>query len=127
MKTRMNDQGPMTKVQGRPKDQVPRQDGLRWMFVGAVAVLAGCAVGPDFRRPVAPTEDALGPTGQAGTTVATGVAGGTAQRLVPGQDVPGQWWTLFGCAKLATVPDLEIAGEPQHEAPGHGGVREAVA
>jgi AGZA family xanthine/uracil permease-like MFS transporter len=34
---------------------------------------------------------------------------------------------LLGCAKFATVPDMEIEGAPPRETPGHGGVREAVA
>jgi AGZA family xanthine/uracil permease-like MFS transporter len=34
---------------------------------------------------------------------------------------------LVGCAKFATVPEMEIGGAPQPEPAGHGGVHEAVA
>ena len=57
--------------------------------------LAGCTVGPDFVRPdVAANADysrkQLTITAQADVD-----AGGAAQQLIAGMDIPGQWWTLF--------------------------------
>lgn len=62
--------------------------------------LAGCAVGPDFKRPDAPANAGTSytPTPMpAQTTSAEGAAGssGAAQRFVQTQDIPAQWWTLF--------------------------------
>jgi NodT family efflux transporter outer membrane factor (OMF) lipoprotein len=59
------------------------------------AALAGCAVGPDYRRPAAPavasyTAEALPP----GTAAAPGL-GGSMQRFVPGGEIPARWWELF--------------------------------
>jgi NodT family efflux transporter outer membrane factor (OMF) lipoprotein len=59
------------------------------------ATLAGCAVGPDYRRPAPPavasyTAEAL----PVGTTSAPGV-GGTEQRFVSGGEIPARWWELF--------------------------------
>jgi NodT family efflux transporter outer membrane factor (OMF) lipoprotein len=59
------------------------------------ATLAGCAVGPDYRRPPPPavtsyTAEAL----PVGTTSAPGV-GGTEQRFVSGGEIPARWWELF--------------------------------
>jgi len=52
----------------------------------------GCAAGPNFTRPTAPsavryTADTL--RGEAGS------ANDTAQRLALGQEIEGDWWTLF--------------------------------
>jgi NodT family efflux transporter outer membrane factor (OMF) lipoprotein len=59
------------------------------------AALAGCAVGPDYRRPAAPTvasytAEALPP----GTAAAPGL-GGSMQRFVTGGEIPARWWELF--------------------------------
>jgi NodT family efflux transporter outer membrane factor (OMF) lipoprotein len=59
------------------------------------AVLAGCAVGPDYRRPAPPavssyTAEAL----PVGTAVAPGVGGG-AQHFVSGGEISARWWELF--------------------------------
>ena len=59
------------------------------------ATLAGCAVGPEYRRPAPPavasyTAEAL----PVGTATAPGVAGAT-QRFVSGGEIPSRWWELF--------------------------------
>jgi NodT family efflux transporter outer membrane factor (OMF) lipoprotein len=64
------------------------------------ATLAGCAVGPDYRRPAPPaiasyTAEAL----PVGTTSAPGV-GGTEQRFVSGGEIPARWWELFRSQSL---------------------------
>ena len=61
----------------------------------AVAFLAGCAVGPNFKPPAAP--DAGGYTAQplADTAAMPNIAGGAAQHFDVGADLPGDWWTLF--------------------------------
>lgn len=81
------------------------------------AGLAGCAVGPDFQRPAAPattryTAEPLPASPAAGST-----SGDTAQRFIEGQDLPEQWWKLFGSdaldqlvsAALQANPDLQAA------------------
>ncbi len=75
-------------------------------------MLSGCAVGPDFHAPQAPaanryTENALPPE----TASAPGAAG-AAQRLVPGRDIPGEWWTLFHSAPLDAVIRRALADNP---------------
>jgi NodT family efflux transporter outer membrane factor (OMF) lipoprotein len=65
-------------------------------FAGA-ALLAGCAVGPNFVRPAEPTFDGyLEPR----ETPATVSADGHAQHFVAGAQVPAQWWELFGAPAL---------------------------
>jgi len=75
-----------------------RQKTRRLMHLqGALVavVLAGCAVGPDYRQPAPPT--AASYTAEAlpaGTTSAPGVGGGE-QRFVSGGEIPARWWELF--------------------------------
>ena len=66
----------------------------------AAAVLAGCAVGPDFERPAPPdaTRYSREPLG-AGSASAP-VAGGEAQKFVTNMRIPDQWWTLFRSREL---------------------------
>lgn len=61
-----------------------------------LTVLGGCKVGPNFSRPdVAQNADYSREKLPSTTASAGDVAGGAAQRLVAGMDIPGQWWTLF--------------------------------
>ncbi|NWD71105.1 efflux transporter outer membrane subunit [Pseudomonas gingeri] len=61
-----------------------------------LALLTGCAVGPDFARPSVAKNASYSPEKLATTTASADVAaGGAAQKLVEGMNIPGQWWTLF--------------------------------
>jgi NodT family efflux transporter outer membrane factor (OMF) lipoprotein len=64
--------------------------------LGSLA-LAACAVGPDFKRPAPPTATGYGPA---------------AQRYLADQDIPGQWWTVFGSVELDALVDRAIAANP---------------
>ncbi len=83
---------------------------------GATLLLAGCVVGPDFKRPAAP--DVRGYAAQPpGTTAATpDVAGGAAQRFVDGAQISGQWWTLFHSRPLNALIDQALAANPDLKA-----------
>jgi len=63
----------------------------------------GCAVGPDFHRPAAPTVSSY--TREPGASATTGDG---PQTLVAGADVPGQWWTLFRSPALNRLIDLAL-------------------
>lgn len=76
------------------------------------AALAGCAVGPDFRRPDPPaaasyTADAL----PSETAEAKG-AGGAPQRFLSGQEIPAQWWALFRSEPLDRLIRQALADSP---------------
>lgn len=80
-------------------------------LVAALVMLpiAGCAVGPDFKRPAAPdvgdyTADPL-PT----ALTATNISGGDAQRFVKGSDISADWWTLFHSKPLNELIDYSLA------------------
>jgi NodT family efflux transporter outer membrane factor (OMF) lipoprotein len=75
-----------------------RTDTKRLLCVYSVlvaAALAGCAVGPDFRRPAPPAVSSYTADALPGETVEAKVAGGGTQRFVSGEDIPPLWWALF--------------------------------
>ncbi|MBV8538434.1 MAG: efflux transporter outer membrane subunit [Alphaproteobacteria bacterium] len=77
---------------------LPRLRHLRAATATAlVALLVGCALGPDFHRPgVTEKVEGNGFTPQPLTdTASADVLGGAAQRFVKDEDIPGQWWELF--------------------------------
>lgn len=80
------------------------------------AFLAGCAVGPDFHRPGAPTVKGYMPEPLAPETTKADVAGGEAQHFVEDMDIPGQWWTLFHSEPLNTLIDEALKANPNLQA-----------
>jgi NodT family efflux transporter outer membrane factor (OMF) lipoprotein len=92
----------------------PRARGVLALL--ALAVVTGCTVGPDFHRPGAPkvggyTAEAL-PT----QTASADVAGGQAQRLVLGEDIAQQWWTLFHSPELNALIEQALKANPDMQA-----------
>jgi NodT family efflux transporter outer membrane factor (OMF) lipoprotein len=75
-----------------------------------LAALAGCAVGPDFKRPEAPS----GPAYPAGPdeTVSADAPGGNAQRFVAEMDLPAKWWELFHSEKLNHLVEQTLEANP---------------
>src|ERR1700722_7178822 len=76
----------------------------RWarmaQVVALAALVAGCAVGPDFHPPAAPSAQGYTPEPISPHTAAADISGGAAQNFVKGLDIPGQWWTLFHSDRL---------------------------
>jgi NodT family efflux transporter outer membrane factor (OMF) lipoprotein len=81
-------------------------------MLSAVALLAGCAVGPNFKTPTAPAASSYVPGALPDATRATTAPGGEAQRFVSGEDIPGQWWTLFQSPQLNELIDRAFARNP---------------
>jgi NodT family efflux transporter outer membrane factor (OMF) lipoprotein len=83
-----------------------------------LALVAGCAVGPDFKAPEAPTDAGYnaGSTALAKETVSADVAGGAAQRLVDDQEIPGEWWTLFHSEALNKLIATALKANPDLDA-----------
>jgi NodT family efflux transporter outer membrane factor (OMF) lipoprotein len=79
---------------------------------GGLALLAtlaaGCAVGPDFRRPDAPQAQAYTATPLPAQTVAAKGEAGKAQAFRNGADIPAQWWTLFHSPKLDALVEQAL-------------------
>lgn len=77
-------------------------DGTRRMLVSAaiLGMLAGCAVGPDFRRPEPAAASTYLSGAQPTETVAAKGPGGNSQRFDTGTDIPSEWWSLFRSESL---------------------------
>src|SRR6202522_3406136 len=83
----------------------------------AASLLAGCAVGPNFKPPEAPHSTGFAPAGQiAPATTAAPLPGGEAQHFVDGLDIPGQWWTLFQSTDLNALIERALKNSPTLEA-----------
>jgi NodT family efflux transporter outer membrane factor (OMF) lipoprotein len=80
-----------------------------------LALLAGCAVGPDFKKPEAPRTSGYG-AGAPAATSASAVPGGEAQHFVAGLDIPGQWWRLFHCRPLDDLIERSVTRNPDVKA-----------
>jgi NodT family efflux transporter outer membrane factor (OMF) lipoprotein len=74
--------------------------------------VAGCAVGPDYRRPDAPPVDRYTAQPLPVATAAAKAADGDAQRFLQGRDVPELWWTTFDNAELTRRVNTALAHSP---------------
>lgn len=77
------------------------------------ALLGGCVLGPDFVRPAAP---APGRYTRAPAGNDLGTAQGRTQRLVPGADLPADWWRLFQSPALDAAVARALAHNPTLQA-----------
>jgi NodT family efflux transporter outer membrane factor (OMF) lipoprotein len=80
--------------------------------VAVALALSGCAAGPGYKPPPAPATQGYTAQALPSQTADTGVAGGAAQHLELGRDLPGQWWTLFGSAALDALIAQAMANYP---------------
>lgn len=73
--------------------------------LAALACLAACAVGPDFRSPPAPRVSRYTANGVRGTITADGVG----QVVRPGAQLAETWWQLFGSRSLDQLVRTALA------------------
>lgn len=83
------------------------------LAIGGLAMLAGCAVGPDYRRPELALPQRL--TEQP-PDIAVVPDGAVTQQLVAGQDIAAQWWELFHCAALNDLIEASLKNSPDLQA-----------
>jgi NodT family efflux transporter outer membrane factor (OMF) lipoprotein len=65
------------------------------LLFGEALFLTACAVGPDFKKPEAPTASRFTVGALPQETAAANTQGGSAQSLKEGDALPADWWTLF--------------------------------
>ncbi|MEE4249087.1 MAG: efflux transporter outer membrane subunit [Alcanivoracaceae bacterium] len=65
-----------------------------------VGLLAGCAVGPDFKRPASPAVATYTTSPLPDFTASAPTKIGGSQRFITGDGGNSQWWQEFGSAKL---------------------------
>ena len=85
--TIMQDLAPILKSLRRPRTAIAPT-----MMLACALNLGGCAVGPEFARPTPPaaaryTSDTL--------RAEDATKGDTVQHIAFGQEIEGNWWTLF--------------------------------
>ena len=81
-----------------------------------LAMLTGCAAGPDFKRPIAPAADGYAPAGNIPEATASApVLAGEAQRFNPAADIPFDWWTLFQSPQINSLIKRAFKANPNIE------------
>jgi NodT family efflux transporter outer membrane factor (OMF) lipoprotein len=106
-----------------PNNAVPSKFFLVTLLI--LTALAGCAAGPDFKRPAAPTAKGYAPASTLPeATVATPVVAGESQRFNPALDIPFEWWTLFQSPQINSLIKRAFAAHPSIEA-GQAALRQA--
>lgn len=79
-------------------------------------MLAGCAVGPDFKRPPAPAANSYEPAGLIPEPTASApVLVGESQRFSPAADIPFDWWTLFQSPQINSLIKRAFEANPNIE------------
>ncbi len=88
----------------------------RFIAVSALLLATGCVVGPRFKKPAAPDVSGYTPAPISTTSSTSKVAGGEAQHLVDGRDIPGDWWTLFHSKPLNDLIERSLKANPDLKA-----------
>ena len=88
------------------------------LFIAASTLLLApaCVVGPNFKKPAPPDVGGYIPTPISTTSSTPKVAGGEAQRLVEGKDIPGEWWILFHSKPLDDLIERSLKANPDLKA-----------
>ena len=91
----------------------PLARSLQFLALTALPLwLAGCAVGPDYRRPDAPAVERFTHDALPAATAMADTADGDAQRFLAGRNVPERWWATFGNAELDRRVQQALAHSP---------------
>ena len=86
---------------------------LMRIMASLLSVFAGgCAVGPNFKPPAAPKVSGYTASLLTATSSTTNVVGGQAQHFVEGQDISGEWWTLFRSKPLNDLIERSLTNNP---------------
>lgn len=81
------------------------------LVLGVCAALGAC-VGPNFRRPAPPSVERYTMEPLPAATASAAGPGGAAQRFLTGQDVPRDWWKLFGSAEIDALVSEALRANP---------------
>jgi NodT family efflux transporter outer membrane factor (OMF) lipoprotein len=86
------------------------------ILLTASLLFAGCAVGPNFKKPTAPNVAGYLPTQPSTTTNVPNISAGEAQQFVQNRDIAGDWWTLFHSAALNDLIERALKANPNLKA-----------
>jgi NodT family efflux transporter outer membrane factor (OMF) lipoprotein len=82
------------------------------LLVMSAALAAGCAVGPRYHRPQAPANAGYAPSPLPQSNASAPIAGGEAQQLISGRDIPFAWWELFQSPALNALVERALRANP---------------
>jgi NodT family efflux transporter outer membrane factor (OMF) lipoprotein len=85
---------------------------MRLLLVSVAGAALGACVGPTFHRPAPPAAQRYTAEPLPPTTASAPGAGGAAQRFLDGQDVPRNWWVLFGSDELDALVAEALNANP---------------
>lgn len=80
--------------------------------LGCALVLAGCASGPDFKAPAAPSVPNYTAGPIADRTASAPMPLGAAQRLEPAAEIDEQWWRSLGSPRLDSLVERAQRNSP---------------
>src|ERR1017187_6866883 len=89
---------------------------LPFIAAPALLLIAGCAVGPNFKRPTAPDVSDYTAHPPSTTVSSANVPGGEAQRFAKGSDIAEDWWTLFHSRSLNELIEHSLSSHPDLKA-----------
>lgn len=84
----------------KPSSHEPRGARIVGAILLPIVLLAGCAVGPDYRTPELSSPGAHTNEFTSVPTVSAPGNAGAAQRFASTNDIPAQWWVLFQSPQL---------------------------
>ncbi len=82
------------------------------LLAATLAATAGCAVGPRWRAPQAPTDAGYAPAPLPEASASAQVRGGEPQHLVAGRDLSFEWWELFQSPALNSLIEKAFKANP---------------
>jgi NodT family efflux transporter outer membrane factor (OMF) lipoprotein len=81
-----------------------------------LAAVAGCAVGPNYKRPALPAADSYAPSPLPPDTAAVTAPDGAAQNFSAARNISAQWWALFQSPELNALIERAYAANPTIDA-----------
>ncbi len=84
--------------------------------VAALALLAGCVVGPHYQRPATPPASRYAPRPLPPVTASVPGAAGAAQTFSTARSISAQWWTLYRSPALNELIERAFAANPTIDA-----------
>jgi NodT family efflux transporter outer membrane factor (OMF) lipoprotein len=96
--------------------RVRRSRLARFIAAAALLLTPGCVVGPNFKKPAPPDVAGYIPSPISTTRSTASVAGGEAQHIVEGKDIPGEWWRLFHSKPLNDLIERSLKANPNLKA-----------
>jgi NodT family efflux transporter outer membrane factor (OMF) lipoprotein len=77
-----------------------------------VTITCGCAAGPRYHKPEAPTNAGYAPTPLPETSSSAPIHGGEMQRFISDRDLPFEWWQLFQSPALNALVERAFKANP---------------